>query len=134
MRLFLTTFLFAIIVAANAADSERRVVDAKPESRLVDEPTMQRVYDEVKTPFKYGVILKGDSKDELVDCPSVFRRGEHWYMVYVAISNKVGYQTFLAQSTDLLRWTKLGKILPFSNTNEWDAWQADGGIALADYR
>ena len=53
-------------------------------------------------------------------------------MMYVAITNKVGYQTFLARSDDLLHWTKLGKILPFSD-NGWDAWQADGGIALADY-
>ncbi|HZI33265.1 MAG TPA: glycosylase, partial [Candidatus Binatia bacterium] len=60
------------------------------------------------------------------------RCGEHWYMMYVAITNKVGYQTFLARSDDLLRWTKLGKILPFRR-DAWDAWQADGGIALADY-
>ena len=94
---------------------------------------MQKIYDEVKTPFKYGVILKGGETNELVDCPSVFRSDDHWYMMYVALSNKVGYQTFLASSDDLLNWKKLGMILPFS-TNGWDAWQADGGIALADTR
>ena len=78
----------------------------------MDESAMQTVYDEVKTPFKYGVVLNGGGPGELVDCPSVFRSGEHWYMMYVAITNKVGYQTFLARSDDLLHWDKLGKILP----------------------
>jgi predicted GH43/DUF377 family glycosyl hydrolase len=125
--------LCSIVLAASAADVERHVIDARPETRLVDKSVMQRVYEEIKTPFKYAVILKGAGTNELVDCPSVFRDGEHWYMMYVAISNKVGYQTFLARSDDLLHWTKLGKILPFSKSG-WDAWQADGGIALADYR
>jgi predicted GH43/DUF377 family glycosyl hydrolase len=122
--------LFAsLIVSANAA-----VIPAIAETRLVDTNTMQRIYDEVKTPFKYGVVLRGGSLDELVDCPSLFRSGRHWYMMYVAITNKVGYQTFLARSDDLLHWRKLGKILSFTPTNRWDAWQADGGIALCDDR
>lgn len=129
--------LFSSGGLATAADSERHVIEAKPEGKIVDDTMMQQVYDEVRTPFKYGVILKGGSKDEMVDCPSVFRSREHWYMIYVAITNmaitnKVGYQTFLAQSDDLLHWTKLGRILTFSESG-WDAWQADGGIALADY-
>jgi predicted GH43/DUF377 family glycosyl hydrolase len=95
---------------------------------------LAQIYDEVKTPFKYGVVLQGDDTNELVDCPSIFRRDGHWYMMFVANRNKVGYQTFLAQSEDLLHWQKLGKILSFQPTNQWDAWQADGGIALCDYR
>jgi len=108
-------------------------VGQTPESS-VDPGTLQRIYEEVKTPFKYGVILKGESRDELVDCPSLFRHGDHWYMMYVAISNQVGYQTFLARSDDLLHWKKLGRILSFTEPGKWDAWQADGGIALCDYR
>lgn len=129
-RLLICAIFFG---AVSARASEREIIPAKPPGRTVNETVMQQIYDEVKTPFKYGVVLKGGGPGELVDCPSIFRRGEHWYMVYVAITNKVGYQTFLAQSDDLLHWTKLGKILPFSQ-NGWDAWQADGGIALADYR
>ncbi len=133
MRLLSVAVLSFALMFAKASDAERQIVPAKAEDRLLDDGGMQQVYDEVKTPFKYGVILKGGSKDELVDCPSVFRFGEHWYMVYVALTNKVGYETFLAQSDDLLHWSKLGKILPFSKSG-WDAWQADGGIALADCR
>ncbi|MCP5521015.1 MAG: glycosylase [Verrucomicrobiales bacterium] len=108
-------------------------VGQTPESS-VDPGTLQRIYEEVKTPFKHGVILKGESRDELVDCPSIFRHGDHWYMMYVAISNQIGYQTFLARSDDLLRWEKLGRILSFTQPGDWDAWQADGGIALCDPR
>ena len=35
-------------------------------------------------------------------------------------------------ATTSLHWKKLGLILPIS-TNGLDAWQADGGVALADY-
>jgi len=119
------------LAAATAA--ERAVIPAPAAGAAVAESTLQQVYEEVKTPYKYGVVLQGAGPEELVDCPSIFRQGDHWYMLYVAITNKVGYQTFLARSEDLLHWTKLGKILPFSGSG-WDAWQADGGIALADYR
>src|SRR5262249_51823615 len=105
----------------------------KAEGRLVDTNTLAQVYEEVKTPYKYGVVLKGGSTNELIDCPSIFRRDGHWYMMYVAISNKVGYQTFLARSDDLLHWDNLGRILSFTTTNDWDAWQDDGSFALCDY-
>src|SRR5262245_6054972 len=68
----------------------------------IDAATMQRVYDEVKTPFKYGVVLRGDSTNQMVDCPSLFRRDGKWFMMYVAINGKVGYETYLAESDDLL--------------------------------
>lgn len=55
-------------------------------------------------------------------------------MMFVANADKIGYQTFLARSDDLLHWQKLGKILSFTPTNNWDAWQADGGIALCNFR
>jgi len=37
----------------------------------IDAATMQRVYEEVKTPYKYGIVLRGET-NQLVDCPSVF--------------------------------------------------------------
>jgi predicted GH43/DUF377 family glycosyl hydrolase len=93
---------------------------------------MQAIHDEVRTPFKYGVILPAE-EGEMVDCPNVFRHDSRWYMMYVAIRDKVGYQTFLARSDDLLHWEKLGCILPFSKEG-WDAWQGDGGLSLYDTR
>jgi predicted GH43/DUF377 family glycosyl hydrolase len=92
---------------------------------------MRRIYDEVKTPYKVGVVLKGEP-GEIVDCPNVFRHDGHWYMVFVANKNQVGYQTHLARSDDLIHWERLGTVLPFAESG-WDAWQADGGIALYDH-
>jgi predicted GH43/DUF377 family glycosyl hydrolase len=95
-----------------------------------DSSRMQQVYEEAKTPYKYGVILRGEEGDP-VDCPSVFRHGDHWYMVYICM-NKKGYETHLAESNDLLQWKPLGKILPFSGQGHWDAYQSAGYIALQD--
>src|ERR1700722_19835051 len=132
--LIVALFGAANFVTAADTNTVRSVIPAIPEGRMVDSNTMQQVYDTVKTPFKYGVVLQGASTNEYVDCPSVCRYGDHWYMMYVAITNKIGYQTFLARSDDLLHWKKLGKIVPFTRTNDWDAWQEDGGVSLEDYQ
>lgn len=124
--------VFAVsgLVHAAAAREVLPFPDLPP--RPVPADVMQRIHEEVKTPFKYGVILKGEA-GELVDCPNVFLHGGRWYMLYVANRNEVGYQTYLARSDDLLHWEKLGRILSFTEQG-WDAWQADGGLALSDYR
>ncbi len=120
--------------SAEAPSSAQRTVipfpAAKP--RLVKNAVMQQIYEEIKTPYKYGVIIKGESPDELVDCPNVFRHGDHWYMMYVSIKGKTGYQTHLARSDDLLNWEKIGTILSHTAEGQWDAWQADGGVSLYD--
>ena len=92
---------------------------------------MQRVYEAAKTPFKYGVVLRG-SAAEKIDCPSVFRRDGRWYMVFIAFDGR-GYETRLAVSDDLLQWRALGTILP-RRGDGWDAEQAAGGLALMDPR
>jgi len=97
----------------------------------VSDTEMQTVYEESKTPFKYGVIVRGE-EGKAVDCPNVFRHGDAWFMVYVCM-NKVGYETHLARSDDLLKWEPLGKILKFREGDVWDRWQADGGVALFDH-
>ena len=99
------------------------------QGQQVSSERMRQVYQEVKTPFKYGVVIRGDDRNP-VDCPSVFRFEQKWYMIYVCM-NKVGYETHLAESDDLLNWRTLGKIMSFHKAG-WDAWQADGGVALCD--
>src|SRR6476659_6522421 len=96
----------------------------------VSDDQMRGVYEETKTPFKYGVIMRGEDGNA-VDCPSVFRHGDAWFMVYVCM-NKVGYETHLARSDDLLKWEPLGKILKFRETG-WDKWQAGGTIQLQNF-
>ncbi len=96
----------------------------------ISQERMQMVYEEVKTPYKYGVVLRGDP-EQLLDSPSVFRKDGQWYMVYIASNKEVGYETCLARSSDLLNWEKLGKILSFP-AEGWDRWQRAGYLALVD--
>ena len=132
MKLIFHTLMLATVGLVAFVTCARAQVEPVTNAVPLDAATMQRIYNEVKTPFKYGVVLRGDSTNQLVDCPSIFREGKKWYMMYVAITGKIGYETFLAESDDLLNWRKLGKILPFTQKG-WDAWQADGGLALVNY-
>lgn len=130
----LTTAFSAHFAGADTDATQPRVVLPFPTSNTkvaeIDAATMQRVFDEVKTPFKYGVVIPAET-NEMVDCPNVFRHGDAWYMVFVSNRDKIGYETHLARSTDLLHWERMGPILPHAKTG-WDAWQADAGIGLYD--
>jgi predicted GH43/DUF377 family glycosyl hydrolase len=127
----LSRWLFVVdVIVLPFIAAESKIVAAPLDGRSVSQAEMQRIYDEVKTPFKYGIILL-PGENESFDCPSVFRFDGKWYMAYIAIKNKIGYETFLAESNDLLRWKPLGKILPFAEEG-WDRWQAGGTVALVD--
>ncbi len=121
--------LTGLAIAVAVATSPAQTNDPAAANAVAPE-RMRQVYDEVKTPFKYGVILRGET-NQIVDCPSIFRQSGQWYMVYVGNTQKTGYETFLARSADLLHWEKLGKIMSF-RPGGWDQWQVDGGIALGD--
>ncbi|WP_438482588.1 glycosylase [Oleiharenicola lentus] len=127
-RLLGCSLILSVIVHATERPEVAPFPTAKP--RMVKPETMRKIHEEVKTPHKYGVLLKGEP-GELLDCPNVFRHGGRWYMMFVAIKDSVGYETHLAVSDDLLKWERLGKILTFTKDG-WDAWQADGGLALYD--
>lgn len=99
--------------------------------REVPQSIMQQIYDEVKTPYKYGLVIKPEDDSQKVDCPSVFRKGKHWYMTYIVFDGR-GYETWLAKSNNLLEWKTLGRILSFSDTTDWDSHQKAGYIALQD--
>jgi hypothetical protein len=133
---FLKSFCWAAAVIAlgglrcgGGTDPGRAILPAKAEATSVDLPVMQRVYAEVKTPFKCGVILKGEGGRSL-DCPSVFRHGGRWCMVYISFDGS-GYDTHLAASDDLMSWKPLGTILA-RGSGGWDSEQLAGVIALQD--
>ena len=107
----------------------RQIIEVNTGGRAVEAEVMQRVYDEAETPYKYGVVLKGQDGRKL-DCPSVFRHDAKWYMIYIIFDGS-GYETALAESDDLLHWRPLGKVLPFKKSG-WDAVQAAGYVALQD--
>lgn len=94
------------------------------------EKEMQEIYDQVKTPYKYGMVMEPE-QGEMLDNPNVFRHGDKWYMIYIRFDGK-GYETRLAQSNDLLHWDKLGIVLSRGKEGEWDSAQADGWPILLD--
>lgn len=98
----------------------------------VPDSVMQLVYEQVKTPYKYGLVIVPADNDKKLDCPTVFRKGNNWFMTYV-IFNGRGYETWLSESRDLLHWTTKGRLLSFSaDTTLWDANQKAGYPALED--
>jgi predicted GH43/DUF377 family glycosyl hydrolase len=114
-----------------AEESFNRMKQARCEEKAVSKETMTKIYEQIKTPYKYGIILKG-KPGEKVDCPSVFRHGKKWYMVYIIFDGS-GYETAIAESTDLINWKKSGKILKFKKEQTWDRNQVAGYIALQDH-
>ena len=106
-------------------------------AQSVSQTTMQAVYDEVKTPYKYGMVVAPADTHHQMDCPTVFRHGGKWLMTYVVYNGKGGldgrgYETWLASSADLLHWTTLGRILSYRDKG-WDMNQRGGFPALIDW-
>jgi predicted GH43/DUF377 family glycosyl hydrolase len=101
--------------------------------KTVPDSVMQRIYNEIKTPYKYGPVLMPDDDTKKIDCPSVFRKGSTWYMTYIVFDGR-GYETWLATSSDLLHWKPMGRMMSFSaDTTVWDANQKAGYTALQDH-
>ena len=54
----------------------------------VPHPIMQQIYEEIKTPYKYGLVMVPADDSKKFDCPSVFRKGEAWYMTYIVFDGR----------------------------------------------
>ena len=93
---------------------------------------LQSIYEEVKTPFKAGMALV-PKEGEMLDNPMVFRHDGTWFMMFIRFDGK-GYETHLAKSEDLLRWTRLGCVFRRGAKGQWDSSQSDGWPALLDAR
>ncbi|MEO5683089.1 MAG: glycosylase [Chitinophagaceae bacterium] len=101
-------------------------------AQQVPDAVMQQTYEAIKTPFKYGLVLVPVNDSQKIDCPSVFRKGNSWFMTYI-IFNGRGYETWLAKSSNLLQWKTLGRMMSFSDSTQWDSNQKAGYTALQDY-
>ena len=103
----------------------------------ISQEEMQRIYQEVRTPYKYGMVVAPTDNYHKIDCPTVFRVGDKWLMTYVVYNGKDGtdgrgYETWLAESDDLLHWTTKGRILSYKDDG-WDMNQLGGFPALIDW-
>ncbi len=120
--------LFLFMTGSNIAHSDP--AGTLSISEKVPPQVMQGVYEQVKTPYKYGIVIK-HPEGHSVDCPSVFRHDGRWYMFYIVFDHKRGYETQLASSEDLLHWETQGGVLSF-RSGTWDQNQAAGFAALQD--
>ena len=68
---------------------------AQSEKNKVPEQVMQKIYQEVKTPYKYGLVMVPPDGSKKMDCPTVFRKGDKWFMTYIIFDGR-GYETWLA--------------------------------------
>ncbi|NIG55351.1 glycosylase [Chitinophaga sp. Cy-1792] len=119
----ISIFIIIVLLGSKVFAQEKEVPAA----------VMQDIYEQVKTPYKYGLVIAPDGGRK-ADCPSVFRKGKYWYMTYIIFDGR-GYETWLAKSANLLEWKPLGRVLPFSDStgHDWDKNQKAGYIALQDY-
>jgi predicted GH43/DUF377 family glycosyl hydrolase len=119
-----------VYVACTLAYSTCFAQNKIPEAGVVPQSRMQEVFDEVKTPYKYGVVLQHSDSSKMIDSPTIFRKNDTWHMTYIVFDGQ-GYETWLAKSKDLLHWESKGKILSFTK-NTWDANQKAGYVSLVD--
>ncbi len=110
--------------------SHKITVAQQVHAKMVSQETMGKIYNEVKTPYKYGIVLKHPDSTKLVDSPTIYRMKNLWYMTYIVFDGK-GYETWLAESKNLLNWTTKGKILGFT-VDSWDANQKAGYVSLVN--
>ncbi len=113
-----------------AAQNKKQSAGAKKYNTVVSKETMEQVFNEIKTPYKYGVVFKHPDATKLMDSPTIFKKNGVWYMTYIVFDGK-GYETWMAESKNLLDWKSLGKILSFSK-DTWDANQKAGYMSLVD--
>lgn len=104
--------------------------------REVPQKRMEQIYEEVKTPYKYGLAVAPADNYHKIDCPTVFRQGDKWLMTYVVYNGKGGtdgrgYETWIAESDNLLEWCTLGRVLSYRD-GKWDCNQRGGFPALPD--
>ena len=133
---FLLSFLTLLAVTSSA---QRRAKNRQTAaSSAVTQSEMKAVYEAARTPYKYGMVVAPTDNYHKIDCPTVFQKAGKWYMTYVCYNGKNGtdgrgYETWLAESDDLLHWNTLGRVLEYGTGNEWDKNQRGGFPALIDY-
>ncbi len=74
--------------------------------------------------------IKGFEKVRMTDVPTVFRvpGDEKWYMTFIGFDGR-GYQSFIAESDDLLHWTNMRLAMGFGPKDSFDY----GGRVLGAY-
>ena len=73
MKKNLILALAATLLGPSAAIHAENAIPSAAPAPAISQERMQKIYEEVKTPYKYGVVLRGEA-GQLLDSPSVFRK------------------------------------------------------------
>lgn len=132
MKRLISSFTVAPALAVALVAGSARSAELPAVVPSVTESDLSAVYEQVKTPFKVGVILEPEP-GKMLDNPNVFRFDDRWWMLYIQFDSK-GYETHLAESEDLIHWKRRGCVFSRGAVGTWDVAQADGGPSLMDVR
>ncbi|WBL24679.1 glycosylase [Zunongwangia sp. HGR-M22] len=123
---------FVFLIFSICISCSNKVGKKTYKKREITNAVMEEIYNEIKTPYKYGLVMVPEDNSYKMDCPSVYKIDDIWYMTYLIYDGR-GYETWMAKSENLLDWEHLGKVMSFSNdTTQWDRNQKAGYIALQD--
>ena len=67
---------FALLLCSQAAMSQRKKATKRQYAtaqQRITQKEMRRIYEEVRTPYKFGMVVAPQSNDRKFDCPTVFR-------------------------------------------------------------
>ncbi|MDO4557801.1 MAG: hypothetical protein Q4C47_02420 [Planctomycetia bacterium] len=108
-----------------------------PEDVIIDADTVRKWSEKFRN-WTYHPGLVIDSEPDIpgyedfhsTDCPTVFQLPDDpkWYMSFIAFNGK-GYNTFVVESDDLIRWTNPRLLFGFGPEGEFD----HGGRVLGAY-
>ena len=106
---------------------------SKTKGEVVSQAVLDEIYEKIKTPYKYGAVLKFD--DEMCDSPGVYFYNGKWYMSYIKISYDTansGYDSHIAVSDDLVNWEYVMTNMKRSTDKTWDCNQIAGYPAFIE--
>ena len=88
-RIYLIISL-CLLLTVSAAAQRRGKRRTAAKAAAVTQQEMQRIYETVKTPYKYGMVVAPADNGHKIDCPTVFRKDGKWAMTYVCYNGKGG--------------------------------------------
>ena len=121
--------LLVHLAAGNlAASGQDRDIDAATVERWSQKFLGWHYYPEHVIPAKPGI--PGFPKIHKTDVPTVFQRpgDPKWYLSFIGFDGQ-GYQSFVAESDDLVRWTKPRLAMGYGPKGQFD----HGGVVLGAY-
>lgn len=71
---FKSTALYTLIITVMVSLSgySQNTVSNPTSSKKVPQKVMEEVFNEIKTPYKYGVVFKHPDSTKLIDSPTIF--------------------------------------------------------------